>query len=55
MAIVDEQGRLFGRLNLLDAVLLVLLAGLVPLGYAAYIHELHAFPRRARYRRIAII
>ena len=37
MAIVDEQGRLFGRLNLLDAVLLVLLAGLVPLGYAAYL------------------
>ena len=37
MAIVDEQGRLFGRLNLLDAVLLVLLLGLVPLGYAAYL------------------
>ena len=36
MAIVDERGRLFGRLNLLDAVLLVLLAGIVPLGYAAY-------------------
>ena len=36
MAIVDGQGRLFGRLNLLDAVLLVLLIGLVPLGYAAY-------------------
>jgi hypothetical protein len=36
MAIVDDHGRLFGRLNLLDAVLLVLLVGLVPLGYAAY-------------------
>ena len=36
MAIVDERGRLFGRFNLLDAVLLVLFAGLVPLGYAAY-------------------
>jgi hypothetical protein len=36
MAIVDDRGRLFGRLNLLDAVLLVLLVGLVPLGYAAY-------------------
>ena len=36
MAIVDGQGRLFGRLNLLDAVLLVLLIGLLPLGYAAY-------------------
>jgi hypothetical protein len=36
MAIVDERGRLFGRLNLLDAVLLVLLMGIVPLAYAAY-------------------
>jgi hypothetical protein len=36
MAIVDDRGRLFGRLNLLDAVLLVLLIGLIPLGYAAY-------------------
>ena len=36
MAIVDDRGRLFGRLNLLDALLLVLLVGLVPLGYAAY-------------------
>ena len=36
MAIVDDRGRLFGRLNLLDAVLVVLLVGLVPLGYAAY-------------------
>jgi hypothetical protein len=37
MAIVDERGRLLGRLNLLDAILLVLLVGLVPLGYAAYL------------------
>ena len=36
MAIVDERGRLLGRLNLLDAILLVLLVGLIPLGYAAY-------------------
>ena len=37
MAIVDNDGRLFGRLNLLDAVVLVLLVGLIPLGYAAYV------------------
>jgi hypothetical protein len=37
MAIVDQQGRLFGRLNLLDAAVLVLLAGLIPIGYAAYV------------------
>jgi hypothetical protein len=36
MAIVDDQGRLFGRMNLLDAVLVVLLAGVLPLTYAAY-------------------
>jgi hypothetical protein len=36
MAVVDERGRLFGRLNLLDAVLLILLLGLLPLVYAAY-------------------
>lgn len=36
MAIVDDRGRLFGRMNLLDAVALVLLVGLIPLGYAAY-------------------
>ena len=36
MAVVDERGRLFGRFNLLDAVLLILLIGLLPLGYAAY-------------------
>ena len=36
MAIVDERGRLLGRLNLLDAILIVLAVGLIPLGYAAY-------------------
>jgi len=36
MAIVDEQGRVFGRYNLLDAVIAVLLLGLLPLGYASY-------------------
>jgi len=37
MAIVDERGRLFGRWNLLDLALLVLILGLIPLGYAAYV------------------
>ena len=36
MAIVDEHGRLFRRWNLLDVAVLVLIAGLIPLGYAAY-------------------
>jgi hypothetical protein len=37
MAIVDERGRLFGRWNLLDLAVLVLLAGLIPLAYAGYL------------------
>ncbi len=37
MAIVDERGRLAGRWHLLDLVLLILLLGLIPLGYAAYV------------------
>jgi hypothetical protein len=37
MAIVDERGRMFGRWNLLDLALLVLVLGLIPLGYAAYL------------------
>lgn len=37
MPIVDENGRLFGRLNLLDAVIGVLLLGLIPLAYGSYV------------------
>lgn len=37
MAIIDERGRLFGRWNLLDLALLVLILGLIPLGYASYL------------------
>ncbi len=37
MAMVDADGRLWGRFNLLDAVLAVLLVGLLPLGYGAYV------------------
>lgn len=36
MAMVDEHGRLFGRFNLVDAVLALFLLGLVPLAYGAY-------------------
>src|SRR4029453_13225434 len=37
MGIVDQQGRLFGRLNLLDAAFVLLLFALIPLGYASWI------------------
>jgi hypothetical protein len=36
MTIVDRDGRLFGRWNFVDAVVVVLLVGLIPIGYAAY-------------------
>jgi hypothetical protein len=37
MAIVDERGRLFGRWNLFDLAVVLLLVGVVPLAYAAYV------------------
>lgn len=37
MAMVDADGRLGGRINLLDAILLVLLVALLPLAYGAYV------------------
>jgi hypothetical protein len=37
MALVDDRGRLFGRLNVIDAFLVLLLMALIPLGYAAYV------------------
>lgn len=36
MTLVDERGRIFGRYNLVDLVLAVVLLGLIPLGYGAY-------------------
>lgn len=35
MALVDDQGRLFGRFNLVDAAVAVLVLGLIPLLYGA--------------------
>ena len=36
MPVVDEHGRIFGRYNLLDLALAIVLLGLIPLGYGAY-------------------
>jgi hypothetical protein len=36
MAVVDSRGRVLGRVNLVDALLLLVLVGLVPLAYGAY-------------------
>jgi hypothetical protein len=37
MAVIDREGRLFGRINLIDAMVGVAIAGLVPLGFGAYL------------------
>ena len=37
MAMVDANGRLWGRVNLFDAVVAVLVLALLPLGYGAYV------------------
>jgi len=34
---VDDHGRIFGRYNLLDLALAIVLLGLIPLGYGAYV------------------
>ena len=36
MTLVDREGRLFGRLNLVDAVVVTVVLGLIPLGFVAY-------------------
>jgi len=36
MSIVDERGRVFGRFNLIDASVVIVLVLLIPIGYAAY-------------------
>lgn len=37
MPIVDERGRVFGRLNLFDAIVLVLAVWMIPLAYGGYL------------------
>ena len=37
MSLVDDRGRLFGRLNLVDAAALAFVVAMVPVGYGAYL------------------
>jgi hypothetical protein len=37
MALIDERGRLFGRINIIDAAVLLLLVAMIPLAYGAVI------------------
>ena len=37
MTLIDQNGRLFGRVNLIDAVVLALVGVLIPIAYASYL------------------
>ena len=37
MAVVDERGRIGGKVNLIDAVIAVVVLGLIPIAYGAYL------------------
>src|SRR3954462_12297249 len=37
MALIDDQGRVFGRINLIDAIVALFALVLVPLGYGAFV------------------
>ena len=37
MSVIDERGRLFGRVNLIDAIVALVLLGLIPLAYGAFV------------------
>ena len=34
---IDERGRLFGQVNLIDAVVAIVALGLIPLAYGAFL------------------
>src|SRR5262249_45496997 len=37
MAVVDDRGRIGGKVNLIDAVIAILVLGLIPLAFGAYL------------------
>ena len=37
MPVIDDRGRLFGKLNLIDVITVAVLLGLIPLGYVAFL------------------
>jgi hypothetical protein len=45
MSVLDERGRLFGRVNLVDAAVALFVLALVPLGYATFLLFRPAAPR----------
>ncbi len=45
MTIVDNRGRLFGRVNLVDATVAIFLVGLIPVGYGTFLLFRPSTPR----------
>lgn len=54
MPLIDDQGRAFGRFNLIDAAAVVFVLALVPLAYAAYLLFRPAAPRIDSVTRVEI-
>jgi len=53
-AVVDREGRLFGKVNLIDAAIVVALFVLVPLAYAAFLLFRPPAPRIASVERVPL-
>ena len=54
MSVIDEQGRLFGRVNLIDAAVAVFVLGLIPLAYGTALLFQPARPRIDSVTRVDI-
>lgn len=54
MSLIDEQGRLFGRVNLIDAAVALFLLGLIPLAYGTALLFQPARPRIDSVTRVDI-
>src|SRR5712691_570806 len=37
MPVIDDRGRLFGKVNLIDAIVAIVVLGLIPLAYGAFL------------------
>src|SRR5437868_14667195 len=48
MPLLDERGRVFGRINLIDLVVMIVAISLLPLGYGAYVLFRQPRPRVTR-------
>ena len=54
MSVIDEQGRLFGRVNLIDAFVVLFVLGLIPMAYGTALLFQPARPRIDSVTRVDI-